>query len=131
MPVTTAEFNTIRDAMIAAVSGGTSRAEAWEAAKAPVAAGRSEEWLAHLDGLKPKILYAVHEATEKTVGLCTPDIQRLGDAYAKALAGGAPAADAWAAAKGLFPRTTDSSLDAHKAEAVAWAADHPQGYPDA
>jgi hypothetical protein len=129
--VTTAEFNTIRDAMITSVNAGTAMEAAWTAAATPVAAGKDAGWQANLAGLKPTILIAVNQATAKTDGLCTAEIRRLGDVYARGLAAGQDSATAWTNAKAAFPRTTDTALEAHKATALAWAADHPAGYPGA
>jgi len=129
--VTTADFNTIRDAMVTSINGGASQETAWAAAAAPVAAGKDANWLSNRGGLKPDIVKAVYRLTEKADGISTADIKRLGDVYARSLAAGLDVNASWTAAKAAFPKTTDTALEGNKAAALAWAADHQAGYPAA
>lgn len=121
--VTTSEFNAIRDAMITSVNGGTAMEAAWTAA----VAGKDAEKLAHLAGLKLAIVKQVLAAV-KVAAISGPEVVRVGAFYAQRLAAGDSALAAWAATKAAFPGFTDATLEAHKAEALAHASDHPAGY---
>ncbi len=134
--VTNSDFGTIRDSLISsfnALGHDPSQVEvnvAWAAATAAFA-GKDADWQSNLAGLKGDILKAAVRATFKIPGLSTPEVHRVGDAYAVRIAAGDLAAAAWTAAKALFPHYEDAALEGHKTEALAWAADHPLGYPAA
>jgi hypothetical protein len=122
--VTNAEFNAVRDALVAA---GSVNDAAWAAAIAPYAA-KDDDFKSNLAGLRPAI---AKEAIAKipTTAISKPEVERVGAKYAERLAAGDLAAAAWTATKAAFPGYADATLEAHKAEALAHASDHPVGYP--
>lgn len=124
--VTRNEFNAIRDALVAA---GSVNDAAWTAATAGFAA-KDNDWKGNLAGLRLKI---TREAIAKipVAAISGPEVERVGAFCAQRLAAGDSALAAWTATKAAFPGYTDATLEAHKAEALAYASDHPAGYPRA
>lgn len=123
--VTNAEFNAIRDAMIAA---GAATEAAWIAAIAGLSGGKDAAWLANRDGLKLKIFKQVLAALPASA-ISGPEVARVGAFYAGRRTAGDNAAAAWAATKAAFPKITSAALEAHKTAALAHASDHPAGHP--
>ncbi len=125
--VTNAEFNAIRDAMIAA---GAATEAAWTNAAVTPYAAKDDAWKANRDGLKLEIFKQVLAAIP-TSAISGPEVGRVGAFYAGRLAAGDLAAAAWTATKAAFPKIADATLEAHKPAALAFASDHPRGYPGA